>query len=428
MKKQAYAVFDVGRTAKRLLLFDDHRQLLDEHSYNGSGAFDYDSEGSEDLSQLARWVRMHWERLLAHPRFYLRGVNFSAYSAGMVHLDAAGEPLLASRAKLHSPVLVEDFYSQLDSCPPQAVDDYDTPTGLELYLLKHTRPREFACIYTSLPLANYLSYLLTGEKFSDYSSVSCHPELWNHEHHAYHDWVDREDLRDKLAPLTNDPVAALVEDRLVGVGLHDRTAALLAYAHTYAAPFILVSIEAEDVAIIPIRPPVFLGMSARAGYSHFLNLNQATPTRLRLTAEHNAQLHRIGQRFGLALAGYQALAYPSPETEPWEPAFPYEPFASAEAFERWNLSPYLSAAEAYQTLVHGLVQRLCTEIEQTRRTEKHLLVEGWPAHNMLFMQHLAWALPGVAVSAPTLPHAAALGALLYLEQGEASKKQAYLLP
>ncbi len=82
-------------------------------------------------------------------------------------------------------------------------------SGLQLYWLAQNPAGVFASIKTALHLPQYLSYLLSGEKFSDYTSIGCHTALWDFQAGAYHPWVKRWGIEEKLAPITKDPIATV---------------------------------------------------------------------------------------------------------------------------------------------------------------------------------------------------------------------------
>jgi sugar (pentulose or hexulose) kinase len=228
-KKPVYAVFDIGKTNKKLILFDEERQIIDEMLHVCTDVLDDDGFPCDHLPRLTQWMQDHWHRLRHHPHYTVKGVNFTAYGASFVHLGADGEPVLPLYNYL-KPIpedLAARFYAELAESPEDFTAVTCSPqlgmlnSGLQLYWLKHAKPEQYAKVHTSLHLPQYLSYLLTGEKFSDFTSVGCHTALWDFERGQYHDWVQREGLDEKLAPLTKDSIASVVDGIMVGVGLHD---------------------------------------------------------------------------------------------------------------------------------------------------------------------------------------------------------------
>ena len=446
MKQPVFAIFDVGKTNKKLLLFDEQHQLLEEHQQVWAETVDDDGFPCEALAPLSQWVLECWQQLRQHSRYQLLGVNFTAYGASLVHLDAAGQPVapLYNYLKPLPAGLAEQFYAALGETPDDFAATTASPrlgmlnSGLQLYWLKHAKPDLYARVDTSLHLPQYLSYLLTKQQFSDYTSLGCHTALWDFARHNYHAWVHREGLNQKLAPLIQDPVADVVDGVLVGTGLHDSSAAMLPYLHEVAGPFVLVSTGTWAVTFAPFnQQPLTPELLRRDCLSYLSPTGRAVPaSRLFLGREHDYQVERIANHFHLG-AGLRTEFYKSlhqlrpvnPQAAPFQPwclhgtgPDPERPAAS------WDLSAFHSAPEAYQHLLRGLVNILATSIRLVRQHEPTLFVDGGFARNSLFLQLLGEAFPDAAVRTLDMPQATALGALLHLKRGIAHHKPVGELP
>ena len=440
MKKPVYAVFDVGKTNKKLLVFDEHHQLVDEQQQVCLETVDDDGFPCETLARLTQWVRQRWQQLRQHPDYALRGVNFTAYGASFVHLGADGQPVapLYNYLKPLPAATAAQFYAALG----QSAEAFSLATcsprlgmlnsGLQLYWLKHAKPDLYARVHTSLHLPQYLSYLITGEKFSDYTSLGCHTGLWDFAQGRYHDWVRREGLNQKLAPLTTDPVASVVDGVLVGVGLHDSSAAVLPYLAQQTEPFLLVSTGTWAVVLNPFnQQPLTQELLRRDGLRFLSPTGGPTlAARLFLGREHDYQVQRIAEHFGVQPDFYHSLLTARPPDAAAAPFTPWcmagtGPFPEQPAAE-WDLAGFGTAGEAYQHLMHGLVGLLKASIDLVRRGENIIFVDGGFARNPLFRQVLGGHYPGVSIRTLEVPQATALGGLLHLEQGEARKRKTVL--
>ncbi len=436
MKKPVYAVFDVGKTNKKVLVFDEHHHLVDEQQQVCLETVDDDGFPCETLPRLTQWVQQRWQLLRQHPDYALCGVNFTAYGASFVHLGPDGQPVAPLYNYLKP--LPADTAAQFYAALGQSAEAFSLATcsprlgmlnsGLQLYWLKHAKPALYARIHTSLHLPQYLSYLITGEKFSDYTSLGCHTGLWDFAQGRYHDWVRREGIDRKLAPLTTDPVASVVDGVLVGVGLHDSSAAVLPYAAQQATPFLLVSTGTWAVVLNPFNAQPLTPELLRRDGLRFLS-PKGVPTlaaRVFLGREHDYQVQRIVEHFGVQPDFYHSLlvAWPLAEASgrfvPWCMAgtgpYPERPAAA------WDLTGFGTAGEAYQQLMHGLVRLLKTSIDLVRQAEDTIFVDGGFARNPLFLQVLGMHYPAVAIRTLEVPQATALGGVLHLEQGDARKK------
>lgn len=436
MKTPIYAVFDVSHAGMKLTLFDEARQFLDQHEEVCLTDVDDDGFPCESLEHITQWVLEHWYSLRHHPEYHVRGVNFVAYGSSLVHLGADDRPVLPlySYLKPLPEEYTRQFFATLDQTPEAFALATRSPylgimnSGMQLYWLKYAKPALYAQIQTSLHLPQYLSFLISGEKFSDYTSVGCHTALWDFDQHSYHTWVAREGIDQKLAPLLDDAVATVIDGTLVGVGLHDSSAAVLPHLTNYDRPFAVLATGTWAVTINPFnrRPPTI--ESLQRNCPHYLSPkgDPFPASRFLLGREHDYQVRRIAMRFHTTPDFYQALP-PTPLPIPaadagkaWQ-RYGSTPQASQPA-QMWDLSGFGSAAEAYHYLLHGLVTQLCEAIRLAVQNEKVLFVEGRFGESPLFIEQLRTQLPDLDIRTSAVPWATALGTLIQLEQGEASKK------
>ncbi len=445
MKKPVYAIFDVGKTNKKVLLFDEQHQLLDEQQQQCLETTDDDGFPCETLERLSYWVTSNWQRLRQHPYYQLKGVNFTAYGASFVHLDAAGQPVtpLYNYLKPLPDWVDERFYAGLAENPEAFAAATRSPrlgmlnSGLQLYWLKHAKPELWARVHTSLHLPQYLSYLLTGEQYSDFTSVGCHTALWDFGQNDYHAWVRREGVEQKLAPLLRDPVAAVVDGVLVGAGLHDSSAALLPYLNQPTQSFVLVSTGTWAITFNPFNQrPLSPELLRRDCLSYLAPTGQAVPAaRLFLGREHDHQVARIADHFHIRHELRGEFYKSQTRLRPADPAAPaFRPWTMhgtgpcpEQPAERWDLAHFQSAGEAYQHLLRGLVALLKTSIDLVRQNEPVIFIDGGFARNPLFKQLLSEAYPDATVQALEVPQATALGALLSLEGGIAYPRPSALV-
>ncbi|TPG67556.1 FGGY-family carbohydrate kinase [Hymenobacter nivis] len=442
MRKPVYAIFDVGKTNKKILLFDESHRLLEEHQHVCLETVDDDGFPCETLERLTHWVLSNWHALRQHPSYLLKGVNFTAYGASFVHLGADGQPVapLYNYLKPLPERIAAQFYAAVGAPPEEFATATCSPTlgllnsGLQLYWLKYTRPELFARVHTSLHLPQYLSYLITGEKFSDYTSVGCHTALWDFARHGYHAWVHREGLAAKLAPLLQDPIAAVVDGVLVGAGLHDSSAAVLPYLRRHAAPFLLVSTGTWAVTFNPFnQQPLTTELLRRDCLSYLSPQGQGVlAARVFLGREHDYQVQHIANHFRIKAEFSHEFYKTQVTARPADPAAaPFRPWCMhgtgpypEQPAQAWDLAGFRTAGDAYQHLMRGLVDILAASIRLVRQDEPTIFLDGGFARNPLFRELLAEAFPGVGLQTLEVPQATALGALLHLEQGVAQQKPA----
>ena len=75
------AIFDIGKTNKKLLLFDEHYKLVWEISNKFGELVDEDGFPCEDVEALTFWIHDSIQSLLKDDRFLIKAINFSSFDS-----------------------------------------------------------------------------------------------------------------------------------------------------------------------------------------------------------------------------------------------------------------------------------------------------------------------------------------------------------
>src|SRR5215467_3140002 len=215
MKIPVIAIFDVGKTNKKIILFDESYQVLNETSIQFDEISDEDGFPCEDLDVLTNWLLQSLQNILANEHYELRAVNFAAYGASLVHLDKLNKPITAlyNYLKPYPEFLKDQFYNSYggeNSFSKQTASPAlgSLNSGMQIYRLKYEQPGIFNKIHCSLHLPQYLSFIVSKRLSTDITSVGCHTNLWDFEKNSYHDWVKKENILEKFAAMHpgNEPI------------------------------------------------------------------------------------------------------------------------------------------------------------------------------------------------------------------------------
>ena len=186
-------IFDVGKTNKKLLLFNQHYEVVYEESIQFKETIDDDGFPCENLELLAEWVKSSYQQWIKSNEFEIKAVNFSAYGASFVLIDENGKPVfpLYNYLKPINQNLLDSFYENYGGEQKFAVETASTilaslNSGLQLYRLKQEKGEDFRKVKYALHLPQYLSYLLTNKVTSDMTSIGCHTGMWNFQKNKYH--------------------------------------------------------------------------------------------------------------------------------------------------------------------------------------------------------------------------------------------------
>src|SRR5450432_3966602 len=112
--KPVIAIMDVGKTNKKLFLFDAFYNIVWEDSAVLPETRDEDGDACEDLDLLNNWVREALIKSKQVGEYIIQAINFSAYGASFVHIGGNGEPMtpLYNYLKPYPEKLKKQFYDQ----------------------------------------------------------------------------------------------------------------------------------------------------------------------------------------------------------------------------------------------------------------------------------------------------------------------------
>ncbi|KKX51453.1 hypothetical protein [Sphingobacterium sp. IITKGP-BTPF85] len=86
------AIFDVGKTNKKLFLFDSNYQIVFERSARFLETKDEDGDPCENLESLRLSVFDSLHEVFRKNEFEIKAINFTSYGASVVYLDEMVDP------------------------------------------------------------------------------------------------------------------------------------------------------------------------------------------------------------------------------------------------------------------------------------------------------------------------------------------------
>ncbi|MFD2162100.1 FGGY-family carbohydrate kinase [Paradesertivirga mongoliensis] len=431
------AVFDVGKTNKKIFFFDEQYKIVLERTTRFDETEDEDGDPCENLPNLISWMKETLAEVMHLQKFEIKAINFSAYGASFVHLDENGNPIghLYNYLKAFPEDLKDKFYSQYGGELKVSTETAspvlgNLNSGMQLYRLKYKQPEVFNKIKYSLHLPQYLSFLITGKYFSDITSVGCHTNLWDFTRNDYHQWVKDEAIAEKLAPLhpSDSAVEARIENKpfAVGIGLHDSSAALIPFFTSFHEPFVLISTGTWCVSLNPFNESPLTSDELKSDCLCYISYKGKPVKASRLFAgnEHEQQSKRISEHFNKAKDFYKSVKFNSTTLAKLQgnakvagAAADWDNLASS-GFEKRELSAFASADEAYHQLMVDLVnlQAISTNMVVKNTAVKRIFVDGGFSNNSIYMQLLASAFPDLEVFAASVAQATSIGAALAIHK------------
>lgn len=424
------AIFDVGKTNKKLFLFDANYQVVFERSARFLETTDEDGDACENLESLRLSVFDSLHEVFRREEFEVKAINFTSYGASFVYLDKEGRPItpLYNYLKAYPEELQEELYAQFGgeaafSLATASPSLGSLNSGLQLYRIKKQKPEIFAQIVYALHLPQYLSYLISGKPYTDMTSIGCHTALWDYPNQAYHQWVKQENLDALLPPLVNgtDAFEATFpgSNYLVGAGLHDSSAALIPYLLNFHEPFILISTGTWCISFNPFNHSALTEEELQQDCLFYLT-HSGTPvkaSRLFAGHEHEVQSKRIADYFEITAAKFRNMPVDWTIVAAMREKFDFKG-ADLATFGLRNLLDFASYQEAYHTLILDLVQAQvhATSLVMGEQQMSRIFVDGGFGKNAIYMNLIAERFKDVEVFAASMAQATAIGAALVMHQ------------
>jgi sugar (pentulose or hexulose) kinase len=440
MKQKVTAVFDIGKTNKKFFLFDKNYKEVYREYASFDEIKDEDGYPTENLAALQTWLKELFKRILNHEEFSVKAINFSTYGASFVHIGENGEVLtpLYNYTKKIDEDLVADFYKKYG---PELEITRTTGSpksgllnsGMQLYWLKHTKPKIFKKIKYSLHLPQYLSYVFTGIPISEYTSIGCHTSLWNYETKDYHNWVYEEEIHKILPPIVSTETSVNMNYNgrriKVGVGIHDSSSALLPYVRSVKKPFVLVSTGTWSIALNPFSDAPLTKEETKDGCINYMRINgkPVKSSRLFLGNEYKLQVKELAEKFKVDKDYHKTVKFNYDVyyeiIKEFQYCFKWKSFSDKNMPEKTTYS-YNVFEHAYHQLMIELVQLQVQGIKRIADTQEidRLYVDGGFTDNDLYIRLLSHYLRGMKLRTTKASLGSALGAAIAISDSKLNSK------
>ncbi|TDO73343.1 sugar (pentulose or hexulose) kinase [Flavobacterium chryseum] len=430
------AIFDIGKTNKKVFLFNENYKIVWEKSVNLEETVDEDGFPCEDIEVLKNWILDRLSEIKIMENYVLKAINFSTYGASFVYIDKEGNVLtpLYNYLKEYPTALKKNFYNKYKGEEVFAVKTASPVlgslnSGMQIYRFKEENPELFEKVAYCLHLPQYLSFLLTGEAYTDITSIGCHTNLWNFKKMKYHKWLKKEAILPKLAPLHyGKDIIKKENDVAVGIGLHDSSSAIIPYTINFTEPFVLLSTGTWSISLNPFNNKQLTFEELQNDCLCYMQYTEKPVKAARLFSgnEHEVQAKRLAEHFNVPFDTFKEVYFDKKIVSNlralnFQIIYPkkYDFDILKECpFQKRDLSTFKSYDIAYHQLMLDLVEQqvFSTNLVIHNSPVKKIFVDGGFSKNSIFMNLLAEAFPDVEVYAASMAQASALGAALAIHQ------------
>lgn len=431
------AVFDIGKTNKKFLLFDEEYRVIFETQTTLNESKDDDGYPCENIETLTTWIKNTLETAISDTSYNIDSLNFSAYGATIVNLDREGNfaTPVYNYLKPYPKRLQDQFYQKYGGKDNFSVKTASPPmgmlnSGLQLYWLKKNKPRLFGKIHRSLHLPQYLSFIFTRECASELTSIGCHTGLWNFKKSNYHEWVYKEGI-DSLLPspinITETKNVDIDGRRIkIGLGIHDSSAALAPFLTAIEGPFILLSTGTWSISLNPFsrEPLSYEELKKDCLCYKDIHGRSVKASRFFLGGELEHQLQKMNRYFNKSPEYFKeiqpdkniirkmAKKHDKKRMLNLESATNSGPYPDLIGDKTWDISYFQSYEEAYFQMMIDLVaiQSESLKLAIGKTNSDKLIITGGFGKNEVFMKLMASRFPDKEVYSVRLPQSSALGA------------------
>jgi L-fuculokinase len=432
MKQSVIAIFDIGKTNKKLFLFDEEYKIVFEKTTNTTEIVDEDGFHCDNIDELNQWLSDTWVEVNSLLHFDIKGLNFSGYGASFVEVDKYGKPVapLYNYLKPYNSALLDQFYTKYGGkkeFPKITASPIlgNLNSAMQLYSLKYEKPELFEKIHFALHLPQYLSSFFSHQFYSEITSIGCHTNLWNFEKNCYHYWVKDEKIDQILAPLVSSNFTNEINNVAIGIGLHDSSSALIPYLKSQqnADPFVLISTGTWCISINPFNDEPLIDYELEKDCLCYMQYNGKAVKASRVFAGqfHEDQTQRIAAYFNITNDFYKHIAYDEVDLKKINDSFVPDKFSNVNKcyFEEKDLRDFSNPQAAYYQLIYDIVKQQVFSLNliiAKNNTVSNLFVDGGFSKNAVYMNLLAREYPEFNVFGAEVAQASALGAALIIHE------------
>ncbi|MCG8699873.1 MAG: hypothetical protein MI922_17595, partial [Bacteroidales bacterium] len=318
--EKVIAVFDIGKTNKKVFLFNKNLDIVFQEEKPFKTIMDDDGFECDDIVKIEKWIKDAVELFSRSTMYEVKAVNITTYGATVAYLDIEGNRLtpIYNYLKPMPEGVTEQFYeiyggvnefSRITASPALGMLN----SGLQALWLKKTKPEVFSKVKTILHFPQYISYLLTGRKVSEYTSIGCHTAIWDYDNRQYHPWV-----KDENMPFPN-PVSNSMSEKVrvnntemdIYVGIHDSSASIAPYILGSDEKFVLVSTGTWCINMNPFNYSPLTPDELSRDCLSYMSINQlpVKSSRLFMGYIHDKNVEKLVAFFKVANDAYKKVGW-----------------------------------------------------------------------------------------------------------------------
>jgi len=434
MKEPVIAIFDIGKTYKKLILYSLGLKVVSESEQKFPEIMDDDGFECDDIELIEKWIKASLSKLIKSDKYELTAVNFTTYGATLVYLDENGKRLTP----------VYNYLKPVEERIPEGLykrnggrDEFCRRTaspalgmlnaGIQPLWLKANKPEIFAKVKHILHFPQYLSFILTGKIYAEHTSIGCHTALWDFDNMKYHPWVEAHEIHlpQPVPVKTLNEVIVDGKKIQVGIGIHDSSSSLAPYFSASKGKFLLLSTGTWCINMNPFNTEKLTAEQLDKDCLCYMSITSqpVKSSRLFLGNLHDSAAERISSHFSKPDDYHKmvkadknlsvAMRLKTGNRKIFFKTRPYSPVINEDI----DMYEFKSFDEAYHQLMNELCDLTIGSINLVLPATDdipNIYITGGFSKNELFLHLITEAYPSKQVYTSEISNASALGAALII--------------
>lgn len=433
--KKVIAIFDIGKTNKKILLFNENFEVVFRNLTRFDEVVDDDNYPCDDIEAIENWIQNEIKKIQEQGEYRIKAINFSTHGATLVYLDTQGKRITPLYNYL-KPLDQVDFNAFYDNFG--GVDDFSRKTaspaygmlntGLQMYWLKNFKPHYWNKVEAILHYPQYLSYLFTKKVTADFTSVGAHTATWDFDTMNYHSWLSEENI--SLPEPTNGKEATIAtvngEEIAIGSGLHDSSSSIIPLLKkNHGNEFILLSTGTWVIAMNPFSKETLTQHQLTNNCLCFMtpDKQQVKSSMQFLGQIHEVYLEALSTYFKVDIDTHLSLKLDSDLCAKIASdslrVFLAEGIDTEFEAKEFLLHEFENYESAYYQLVFEISKKVIDAIDlilDENNALKDIYISGGFNRNEIFVKFLSLLKPNITIRIPAIKNESALGAALLMKE------------
>jgi L-fuculokinase len=267
--EQAILVFDVGKTNKKILIFDENLKIIDS-VYKNFDSYEEDGVLFNNTDEIKEWLFKGIKKFAA--KYPVKAVSITTHGATWTAVDKNGDdviPVIDYTTNVPDS-FHDDFYRDMGNRitlqKETATPDFGAliNPGKGIYFAQKKFPEEMKKTAHILFYPQYFGFLLTGKTGAEATYAGCHSYLLNFSNQKWSSAAEKMgvaallpdsikkswEILGTITPEISEKTG-LGTDVIVTMGIHDSNSSLLPYLLQVKEEFILNSTGTWCVPMLP---------------------------------------------------------------------------------------------------------------------------------------------------------------------------------